>query len=190
MFWVLCSNSEEILKGEFPPGLFTLGKAFKPKQVSPTEKEARKQMACRKLIQPLFGSWRILYGRMRNKTGNKTQGKSAAATRMSIVLRFLAGSLPEEIRMFLDLLFEAVKQFSHGRYRQYIPQMCCFLSCLEVGGYTWCHLSLTVSLEGWKGENPRDWVFPEVLLTKHDRCLLNIWVQKNEVTCHSFASKP
>uniref|UniRef100_A0A8C3M1A3 UTP20 small subunit processome component n=1 Tax=Chrysolophus pictus TaxID=9089 RepID=A0A8C3M1A3_CHRPC len=57
---------------------------------------------------------RILYGRMRNKTGNKTQGKSAAATRMSIVLRFLAGSLPEEIRMFLDLLFEAVKQFSHG----------------------------------------------------------------------------
>ncbi|NXC50218.1 UTP20 protein, partial [Penelope pileata] len=57
---------------------------------------------------------RILYGRMRNKTGSKTQGKSAAATRMSIVLRFLAGSLPEEIRMFLDLLFEPVKQFSHG----------------------------------------------------------------------------
>ncbi|KAJ7422794.1 Small subunit processome component 20 like protein [Pitangus sulphuratus] len=57
---------------------------------------------------------RILYGRMRNKTGSKTQGKSSASTRMSIVLRFLAGSLPEEIRMFLDLLFEAVKQFSNG----------------------------------------------------------------------------
>ncbi|NWH65197.1 UTP20 protein, partial [Geococcyx californianus] len=57
---------------------------------------------------------RILYGRMRNKTGSKTQGKSAAGTRMSIVLRFLAGSLPEEIRMFLYLLFEAVKQFSNG----------------------------------------------------------------------------
>nr|XP_056703398.1 small subunit processome component 20 homolog [Euleptes europaea] len=57
---------------------------------------------------------RILYGRMRNKTGNKTQGKSAAATRMAIVLRFLAGSLPEEIRMFLDLLFEPVKHFSNG----------------------------------------------------------------------------
>ncbi|XP_061213380.1 small subunit processome component 20 homolog [Neopsephotus bourkii] len=57
---------------------------------------------------------RILYGRMRNKTGSKTQGKSSAGTRMSIVLRFLAGSLPEEIRMFLDLLFEAVKQFSDG----------------------------------------------------------------------------
>uniref|UniRef100_A0A8C8SVZ5 UTP20 small subunit processome component n=1 Tax=Pelusios castaneus TaxID=367368 RepID=A0A8C8SVZ5_9SAUR len=57
---------------------------------------------------------RILYGRMRNKTGSKTQGKSAAGTRMSIVLRFLAGSLPEEIRMFLDLLFEPVKHFSAG----------------------------------------------------------------------------
>ncbi|XP_054845011.1 small subunit processome component 20 homolog [Eublepharis macularius] len=56
---------------------------------------------------------RILYGRMRNKTGNKTQGKSAAGTRMAIVLRFLAGSLPEEIRMFLDLLFEPVKHFSN-----------------------------------------------------------------------------
>lgn len=53
---------------------------------------------------------------MRNKTGSKTQGKSSASTRMSIVLRFLAGSLPEEIRMFLDLLFEAVKQFSNGRW--------------------------------------------------------------------------
>uniref|UniRef100_A0A8C0GJE3 UTP20 small subunit processome component n=1 Tax=Chelonoidis abingdonii TaxID=106734 RepID=A0A8C0GJE3_CHEAB len=57
---------------------------------------------------------RILYGRMRNKTGRKTQGKSAAGTRMSIVLRFLAGSLPEEIRMFLDLIFEPVKHFSVG----------------------------------------------------------------------------
>ncbi|XP_060633217.2 small subunit processome component 20 homolog [Anolis sagrei] len=57
---------------------------------------------------------RILYGRMRNKTGSKTQGKSAAGTRMAIVLRFLAGSLPEEIRMFLDLLFEPVKHFNKG----------------------------------------------------------------------------
>uniref|UniRef100_A0A8C4VGI6 UTP20 small subunit processome component n=1 Tax=Gopherus evgoodei TaxID=1825980 RepID=A0A8C4VGI6_9SAUR len=57
---------------------------------------------------------RILYGRMRNKTGRKTQGKSGAHTRMLIVLRFLAGSLPEEIRMYLDLLFEPVKHFSVG----------------------------------------------------------------------------
>ncbi|XP_041442196.1 small subunit processome component 20 homolog isoform X2 [Xenopus laevis] len=58
---------------------------------------------------------RILYGRMRSKTGSKTQGKSAAGTRMSIVLRFLAGSLPEEIRMFLDLLFEPVKHLKDGQ---------------------------------------------------------------------------
>ncbi|XP_075456776.1 small subunit processome component 20 homolog [Ascaphus truei] len=57
---------------------------------------------------------RILYGRMRSKTGSKTQGKSAAGTRMSIVLRFLAGSLPEEIRMFLDLLYEPVRHLKDG----------------------------------------------------------------------------
>ncbi|KAK6482713.1 small subunit processome component 20-like protein [Huso huso] len=57
---------------------------------------------------------RILYGRMRSKTGSKTQGKSGAGTRMSIVLRFLAGSLPEEIGMFIDLLLEPVKHYSHG----------------------------------------------------------------------------
>uniref|UniRef100_K7GES8 UTP20 small subunit processome component n=1 Tax=Pelodiscus sinensis TaxID=13735 RepID=K7GES8_PELSI len=65
---------------------------------------------------------RILYGRMRNKTGSKTQGKSAAGTRMSIVLRFLAGSLPEEIRMFLDLLFEPVKHFASGPCRVAVLQ--------------------------------------------------------------------
>ncbi|KAM3924125.1 small subunit processome component 20 homolog [Leptodactylus fuscus] len=57
---------------------------------------------------------RILYGRMRSKTGSKTQGKAAAGTRMSIVLRFLAGSQMEEIRMFLDLLYEPVKHLKEG----------------------------------------------------------------------------
>uniref|UniRef100_A0A8B9WA81 UTP20 small subunit processome component n=1 Tax=Bos mutus grunniens TaxID=30521 RepID=A0A8B9WA81_BOSMU len=57
---------------------------------------------------------RILYGRMKNKTGSKTQGKSASGTRMSIVLRFLAGTQPEEIEIFLDLLFEPVKHFRNG----------------------------------------------------------------------------
>lgn len=71
---------------------------------------------------------------MRNKTGTKTQGKSSAGTRMSIVLRFLAGSLPEEIRMFLDLLFEAVKQFSNGRYRQWNLKVWYFLMGGNVGG--------------------------------------------------------
>ncbi|XP_066447495.1 small subunit processome component 20 homolog [Eleutherodactylus coqui] len=57
---------------------------------------------------------RILFGRMRSKTGSKTQGKSAAGTRMSIVLRFLAGSQSEEIRMFLDLLYEPVRHLKDG----------------------------------------------------------------------------
>ncbi|XP_033076799.1 small subunit processome component 20 homolog isoform X2 [Trachypithecus francoisi] len=57
---------------------------------------------------------RILYGRMKNKTGSKTQGKSASGTRMAIVLRFLAGTQPEEIQIFLDLLFEPVRHFKNG----------------------------------------------------------------------------
>ncbi|XP_062932413.1 small subunit processome component 20 homolog isoform X2 [Cynocephalus volans] len=57
---------------------------------------------------------RILYGRMKNKTGSKTQGKSASGTRTAIVLRFLAGTQPEEIQIFLDLLFEPVKHFQKG----------------------------------------------------------------------------
>lgn len=63
----------------------------------------------------LFWLFRILYGRMKNKTGSKTQGKSASGTRMAIVLRFLAGTQPEEIQLFLDLLSEPVKHFKNGR---------------------------------------------------------------------------
>ncbi|XP_036373482.1 small subunit processome component 20 homolog [Megalops cyprinoides] len=57
---------------------------------------------------------RILYGRMRSKTGSKSQGKAGATTRSSIVLRFLAGCLPEELGMFIDLLLEPVQQHSQG----------------------------------------------------------------------------
>ncbi|XP_014635798.1 PREDICTED: small subunit processome component 20 homolog isoform X1 [Ceratotherium simum simum] len=65
---------------------------------------------------------RILYGRMKNKTGSKTQGKSASGTRMSIVLRFLAGTQPEEIQIFLDLLFEPVKHFQNGECHSAVIQ--------------------------------------------------------------------
>ncbi|XP_006888591.1 PREDICTED: small subunit processome component 20 homolog [Elephantulus edwardii] len=65
---------------------------------------------------------RILYGRMKNKTGTKTQGKSASGTRMSIVLRFLAGTQPEEIQIFLDLLFEPVKHFKNGECHSSVIQ--------------------------------------------------------------------
>ncbi|KAM8777268.1 small subunit processome component 20 homolog [Rhynchonycteris naso] len=65
---------------------------------------------------------RILYGRMKNKTGSKTQGKSASSTRMSIVLRFLAGTQPQEIQIFLDLLFEPVKHFKNGECHSAVIQ--------------------------------------------------------------------
>ncbi|XP_072529293.1 small subunit processome component 20 homolog [Salminus brasiliensis] len=64
-----------------------------------------------KLIPMLM---RILYGRMRTKAGNKFQGKAVAATRSSIVLRFLAGCQPEELAMFMDLLLEPVCHYSQG----------------------------------------------------------------------------
>ncbi|XP_078077201.1 small subunit processome component 20 homolog [Mustelus asterias] len=57
---------------------------------------------------------RILYGRMRNKTGSKTQGRAAAGTRMGIVLNFLAGSLPQEVDVFLCLLLEPAKHLAEG----------------------------------------------------------------------------
>ncbi|XP_023672630.2 small subunit processome component 20 homolog isoform X2 [Paramormyrops kingsleyae] len=57
---------------------------------------------------------RILYGRMRSKTGSRSQGKACATARSSIVLRFLAGCLPEEMGMFIDLLLEPVIHYSQG----------------------------------------------------------------------------
>ncbi|XP_055506481.1 small subunit processome component 20 homolog [Leucoraja erinacea] len=57
---------------------------------------------------------RILYGRMRSKTGSRTQGRSGATSRVTIVLHFLAGSLPQELRVFLDLLLEPVKHLTQG----------------------------------------------------------------------------
>uniref|UniRef100_G1R2X5 UTP20 small subunit processome component n=1 Tax=Nomascus leucogenys TaxID=61853 RepID=G1R2X5_NOMLE len=69
-----------------------------------------------------FCLFRILYGRMKNKTGSKTQGKSASGTRMAIVLRFLAGTQPEEIQIFLDLLFEPVKHFKNGECHSAVIQ--------------------------------------------------------------------
>ncbi|XP_051886024.1 small subunit processome component 20 homolog isoform X2 [Pristis pectinata] len=57
---------------------------------------------------------RILYGRMKSKTGSKTQGRSGASARVTIVLHFLAGSLPQELRIFLDLLLEPVKHLTEG----------------------------------------------------------------------------
>uniref|UniRef100_A0A668AJM1 UTP20 small subunit processome component n=1 Tax=Myripristis murdjan TaxID=586833 RepID=A0A668AJM1_9TELE len=57
---------------------------------------------------------RILFGRLRSKAGSKFQGKASAASRSSIVLRFLAGCQSEELGMFIDLLLEPVCHHSQG----------------------------------------------------------------------------
>ena len=57
---------------------------------------------------------RILYGKMQTKTGKDTSGRSNAHVRKNIVLRFLAGCEPEELNVFLDLVFEPFKPFISG----------------------------------------------------------------------------
>ncbi|KAM3588219.1 uncharacterized protein V6R79_024222 [Siganus canaliculatus] len=57
---------------------------------------------------------RVLFGRLRTKAGSKFQGKAFAATRSSIILRFLAGCQAEELGMFIDLLLEPVCHHSQG----------------------------------------------------------------------------
>uniref|UniRef100_A0A3Q2C7Z2 UTP20 small subunit processome component n=1 Tax=Cyprinodon variegatus TaxID=28743 RepID=A0A3Q2C7Z2_CYPVA len=54
----------------------------------------------------------ILFGRLRSKAGSRFQGKTSAAARSSIVLRFLAGSQSEELGMFIDLLLEPLSHYS------------------------------------------------------------------------------
>ncbi|CAB1345772.1 unnamed protein product [Coregonus sp. 'balchen'] len=63
---------------------------------------------------------RVLFGRMRSKTGSKFQGKSGAVQRSSIVLRFLAGCQSEELGMFIDLLLEPVCH--HGQVDKAIAE--------------------------------------------------------------------
>ncbi|KAK7901998.1 hypothetical protein WMY93_018767 [Mugilogobius chulae] len=55
---------------------------------------------------------RLLFGRLRTKAGSKFQGKASAASRSSIILRFLAGCQSEELGMFIDLLLEPLSHHS------------------------------------------------------------------------------
>ncbi|KAJ0012510.1 hypothetical protein NQD34_016844 [Periophthalmus magnuspinnatus] len=57
---------------------------------------------------------RLLFGRLRTKAGSKFQGKASAASRSSIILRFLAGCQSEELGMFIDLLLEPLSHHSQG----------------------------------------------------------------------------
>lgn len=99
---------------------------------------------------------------MKNKTGSKTQGKSASGTRMSIILRFLAGSQPEEIQIFLDLLFEPVKHFKNGSYQLAAAlHACCLLRPLlsQAVSHALGHLSKGVTLPNLEGGLFADTVF-------------------------------
>lgn len=57
---------------------------------------------------------RILFGRLRTKAGSKFQGKASAASRSSIILRFLAGCQAEELGKFIDLLLEPLSRHCQG----------------------------------------------------------------------------
>nr|XP_057934713.1 small subunit processome component 20 homolog [Doryrhamphus excisus] len=57
---------------------------------------------------------RILFGRLRSKGGSRFQGKASAATRSSIILRFLASCQTEELGMFINLLLEPVCHHGQG----------------------------------------------------------------------------
>ncbi|XP_017285401.1 small subunit processome component 20 homolog isoform X2 [Kryptolebias marmoratus] len=57
---------------------------------------------------------RILFGRLRSKSGSKFQGKASATARSSIILRFLAGCQTEELGMFIDLILEPIRHYSQG----------------------------------------------------------------------------
>ncbi|XP_063970096.1 small subunit processome component 20 homolog [Lytechinus pictus] len=53
--------------------------------------------------------FRILYGKMLSKTSPGTQGKGGIAIRRSVILRFIAGSTSEEMKVFMDLVMEPCK---------------------------------------------------------------------------------
>ncbi|XP_013889359.1 small subunit processome component 20 homolog, partial [Austrofundulus limnaeus] len=57
---------------------------------------------------------RVLFGRLQSKAGSKFQGKASAASRSSIILRFLAGCQTEELGEFIDLLLEPLCHYSQG----------------------------------------------------------------------------
>lgn len=78
---------------------------------------------------------RILFGRLRTKSGSRFQGKSNAASRSSIILRFLAGCHGDELGMFIDLLLEPMCQHSQG---ERTPSTCHRWYCSRDDTYPTC----------------------------------------------------
>lgn len=122
---------------------------------------------------------RILYGRMRSKTGSKTQGRSAAGTRMSIVLRFLAGSLHDEIRMFLDLLYEPVKHLKDGM------SVCINTLLVHILTHIWKRKPLSCSVEG-KLQSLFQFFLFKILLFKSTHTIDFKHISKDNFSAYAF----
>ncbi|XP_077399499.1 small subunit processome component 20 homolog [Vanacampus margaritifer] len=65
---------------------------------------------------------RILFGRLRSKGSSRFQSKASAATRSSIILRFLASCQEVELGIFIDLLLEPVCHHSNGSCREAVQR--------------------------------------------------------------------
>lgn len=76
--------------------------------------------------------YRILFGRLRSKSGSKFQGKASTASRSSIILRFLAGCQPEELGMFIDLLLEPLCHHGQGSNIHEKPTVTWFFKSLLI----------------------------------------------------------
>ncbi|XP_064596875.1 small subunit processome component 20 homolog [Liolophura sinensis] len=72
-------------------------------QSSPIDQGHRPQ-----LLPILF---RLLYGKMMGKAGSGSVGKGNSNLRRSLIFRFLAGCRQDELKVFLDLVFEPSKHF-------------------------------------------------------------------------------
>ncbi len=59
---------------------------------------------------------RLLYGKMQAKTGKDTSGHRHVQMRKNMILRFLAGSQSNEVRIFLDLVFQPFLHLVSGKY--------------------------------------------------------------------------
>ncbi|XP_076826155.1 small subunit processome component 20 homolog isoform X2 [Clavelina lepadiformis] len=65
----------------------------------------------RQMIMPVL--LRLLFGRMKSKTGASTGGKSLSATRCSIIVRYLGSVNEKEMRLFLELVLDPYNNFAN-----------------------------------------------------------------------------
>ena len=57
---------------------------------------------------------RILYGKMQSQTGKDSSGKFNSNFRKATVMKFLAGSKQEELKVFIDLILQPIQHLVGG----------------------------------------------------------------------------